>query len=154
MACSPAADINALNNYDALSALPVFFGTDPTTGDGTGVFNGGGIDALAGYDALSAIPPYIALAGGDITATGDLRSRERVDHVLRTRLANRTVRLRRRLCSPAAAVDALAPNSDGEAAMRRLSAPAGLLRNERQCSVRSGCVHRWWYRRARRTTTR
>ena len=54
--------INALNNYDALSALPVFFGTDED-GNGTGVFNGGGIDALAGYDALSAIPPYVALAG-------------------------------------------------------------------------------------------
>ena len=57
--------IDALNNYDALSAIPVFFGTD-------GVFTGGGIDALSGYDALSAIPPYIALAGGGITATGDL----------------------------------------------------------------------------------
>jgi hypothetical protein len=65
-------NFDGLSNYDALSALPVFFGTN-------GVFTGGGIDALAGYDALSAIPPYIKLAGGDITATGDLASLSAVD---------------------------------------------------------------------------
>ena len=35
--------------------------------------------AVRRYDALSAIPPYIALAGGDITATGDLDSLSAVD---------------------------------------------------------------------------
>ena len=70
--------------YAALSALPVFVGPNS-------VFGAGGVDALANYDALSAIPavlagdlssldslsaipPYIALAGGDIDATGDLDS--------------------------------------------------------------------------------
>ena len=48
-------DIDALADYDALSAVPVFFGTN-------GVFNGGGVDALANYDALSAVPSYVALA--------------------------------------------------------------------------------------------
>ncbi len=44
-------DINALGDYDALSAVPVFFGTN-------GVFTGGGVQALSGYDALSAIPVF------------------------------------------------------------------------------------------------
>lgn len=48
-------NFDGLANYDVLSALPVFFGTD-------GVFNGGGIDALANYAALSAVPSYVALA--------------------------------------------------------------------------------------------
>jgi hypothetical protein len=70
--------IDALADYAALSALPVFFGEEGPNGDG-GVFTGGGIDALSGYDALSAIPPYVHLAGGDITATGDLDSVSAVD---------------------------------------------------------------------------
>ena len=35
---------------------------------------GGDITALNDLDAVSAINPYIALAGGDIDATGDLDS--------------------------------------------------------------------------------
>jgi hypothetical protein len=55
--------VNALANYAALSAIPVFIGTNPVTGAGTGVFNGGGVDALAGYDALSAIPVFVGTNG-------------------------------------------------------------------------------------------
>ena len=48
--------IDALGNYDALSAIPVFVGTN-------GVFTGGGVDALAGYDALSAVPVFVGTNG-------------------------------------------------------------------------------------------
>jgi hypothetical protein len=47
--------------YAALSALPVFFGSNaPNTNFGPGVFNpAGGVSALSNYAALSAVPAYL-----------------------------------------------------------------------------------------------
>jgi hypothetical protein len=106
--------IDALANYDALSALPVFFGPE-------GVFGTGGVDALAGYDALSAIPPYIALAGGDITATGDLASLSAVD----TFVGDGPIGQDGNAIGPvfgAGGIDALAPDADGNGGYAALSA--------------------------------
>jgi hypothetical protein len=50
--------IDALNNYAALSAIPVFVGTD-------GVFTGGGVNALGGYAALSAVDTFFGDNNGE-----------------------------------------------------------------------------------------
>ena len=83
--------IDALANYDALSAIPAYLalaGGDITALndlDALSAINpylalaGGDITALNDLDSVSAITPYIALAGGDITATGDLDSVSAVD---------------------------------------------------------------------------
>ena len=67
MVCSPAAAVDALAGYDALSAVPVFVGTN-------GVFTGGGVDALAAYDASSAVPVFVGtngvFTGGGVNALG------------------------------------------------------------------------------------
>ena len=47
------------------SAIPVFVGTDPVTGKGNGVFNGGGVNALGGYAALSAVDTFVGDNNGD-----------------------------------------------------------------------------------------
>jgi hypothetical protein len=60
-ALAPNADSGG--GYAALSALPVFLGSNaPNTNFGPGVFNpAGGLSALSNYDALSAIPAYLNL---------------------------------------------------------------------------------------------
>jgi hypothetical protein len=84
--------VNALNNYAALSAIPVFIGTDPATGEGTGVLNGGGIDALGGYAALSAVDTFF----GDNNGEGGVFT--------------------------GGGIDALAPDADGNGGYAALSA--------------------------------
>ncbi|WP_319446694.1 MULTISPECIES: hypothetical protein [unclassified Mycobacterium] len=61
-ALAPDADGNG--GYAALSALPVFAGTNENGPFGLGVFTGGGIGALKNYDALSAIPAYLNATQG------------------------------------------------------------------------------------------
>ena len=53
MALLATGGVDALANYDALSAIPAVLAGD-----------------LSSLDSLSAIPPYIALAGGDIDRDG------------------------------------------------------------------------------------
>jgi hypothetical protein len=61
-ALAPGSDGNG--GYAALSALPVFAGTDPNAPFGLGVFTGGGVGALTNYDALSAVPAYLNATQG------------------------------------------------------------------------------------------
>jgi hypothetical protein len=117
-----ALGVSSLDEIDAFSAIPVFFGTDPETGEGTGVLNGGGIDALSGYDALSAIPPYIALAGGDITATGDLDSVSAVDTFFGDGPVGADGETPVGGVFTGGGIDALAPNADSGGGYAALSA--------------------------------
>jgi hypothetical protein len=64
-ALAPGSDGNG--GYAALSALPVFAGTDDNAPFGLGVFTGGGVGALKNYDALSAIPAYLNATQGTST---------------------------------------------------------------------------------------
>ena len=50
------AGVDALADYDALSALPVFVGSE-------GLLTTGSVDALANYAALSAVPVFIGSEG-------------------------------------------------------------------------------------------
>ncbi len=63
-----APDADGSGGYAALSALPVFFGTEREAPFGPGVFTGGGIGALSNYDALSAIPAYLNICTRDEAA--------------------------------------------------------------------------------------
>lgn len=66
-ALAPGSD--GSGGYAALSALPVFVGTDPNAPFGQGVFTGGGVDALSNYAALSAIPAYVDAASSATSST-------------------------------------------------------------------------------------
>ncbi len=84
-ATTPTEAIDALAGYDALSAVPVFIGTD-------GVFTGGGVNALGGYDALSAVDTFF----GDNNGEGGVFT--------------------------GGGIDALAPDADGNGGYAALSA--------------------------------
>ncbi|MDT5160137.1 MAG: hypothetical protein QOC90_447, partial [Mycobacterium sp.] len=104
--------IDALNNYAALSALPVFFGTK-------GVFNGGGIDALAGYDALSAVPVFfgtnVVFTGGGVNALGGYAALSAVDTFFGDNNGEGGV-------FTGGGIDALAPDANGNGGYAALSA--------------------------------
>jgi hypothetical protein len=104
--------IDALNNYAALSAIPVFVGTD-------GVFTGGGVDALSGYDALSAIPVFVGtdgvFTGGGVNALGGYAALSAVDTFFGDNNGEGGV-------FTGGGIDALAPDADGNGGYAALSA--------------------------------
>jgi hypothetical protein len=104
--------IDALNNYAALSALPVFFGSK-------GLLTTGNIDALANYDALSAVPVFFGtngvFTGGGVNALGGYAALSAVDTFFGDNNGEGGV-------FTGGGIDALAPDANGNGGYAALSA--------------------------------
>ncbi len=101
--------MDALADYDALSALPVFVGSE-------GLLTTGNVDALADYAALSAIPVFIG-EDGLLTSDAGLDALAGLDSLSAVRTSSEQM-----ACSPAAVWPRWSPTKTGEPGYDLLSA--------------------------------
>jgi hypothetical protein len=122
--------LSALSDIDAFSALGAESLADIDAFSALGAesladidaFSALGATSLADIDAFSAIPPYIALAGGDITATGDLASVSAVDTFFGDGPIGADGETPIGGVFTGGGIDALAPDADGNGGYAALSA--------------------------------